>query len=928
MSQLGRRAVLSPPPPALSSEIRLEGVSLRYGATLALDGVSLCLPGGQTIGVIGPDGVGKSTLFSLIAGARRGQVGGVRVLGGDMADARHRARVCPRIAFMPQGLGRNLYATLSVVENLEFFAGLFGQGKDERASRIDTLLTKTGLQAFRERPAGKLSGGMKQKLGLCCALIHDPDLLILDEPTTGVDPLSRGQFWDLVEQIRATRPGMSILVATAYMEEAARFELLVAMHAGRIIAQGSPAALLARTEAATLEEAFIALMPEEQRRRHRPVVIGPRPADTAHDVVIEARGLTARFGTFTAVDHVDFRIERGEIFGFLGSNGCGKTTTMKMLTGLLKASDGEAWLFGGRVATVDRALRRRVGYMTQAFSLYAELSVKNNLFLHAQLFSVPADEIPARVHEMIERFDLGGVVDALPDSLPLGVRQRLSLAVAMVHKPDVLILDEPTSGVDPIARDQFWQRIADLSRHDHVTIFISTHFMNEAARCDRISLMHAGRVLVCDTPAGVMAREGATTLEAAFIGALTAAGGNAPPPQAAPNTAKDGAPAPFPWGAAGSARFSMRRLGCYTRCETLELRRDPLRATLALLGTVILMLIMGYGLSLDVDNVPFAVLDHDDTALSRDYVLALAGSSSFVEQPPLLDEADLERRLRSGTIAVAIEFPPGFGRSVDRATPVEIGVWVDGAMPQRGETIQSYLQALHAGWVSDTARRRLGTRPKGSPVVVEIRFRYNPDVISVVALAPAMIPLLLLMIPAMLTALSVVREKELGSIVNLYVTPVTRSEFLIGKQLPYLALSMVNFALMTLLVTVVFQVPLTGSLMFLSTAALIYGVAATALGLVMSTFMRSQISAVLGTAIGTLIPALQYAGLINPVSSLEGVGAVIGRIFPATYFLIITRGTFSKALGFADLWPFLLPLAASAVVLMGLCIALLKKQEK
>ena len=495
-------------PPAATDAMpvaRLRDVSLRYGKTRALDAVTLELPADRMVGMIGPDGVGKSSLLAIIAGARAIKSGQVEVLGGDMRDARHRRAVCPRIAYMPQGLGKNLYPTLSVFENLDFFGRLFGHGRTERTRRIADLLESTGLAPFADRPAGKLSGGMKQKLGLCCALIHDPDLLILDEPTTGVDPLSRRQFWELIARIRAEQSGMSVLVATAYMEEAARFDWLVAMDAGRVLATGTPQALLARTATTSLEAAFVALLPEGKRRGYRAVEIPPRAADD-QQVAIEARDLTMRFGAFVAVDHVSFQITRGEIFGFLGSNGCGKTTTMKMLTGLLPASEGQAWLFGQGVNPHDLDTRRRVGYMSQAFSLYSELTVRQNLDLHARLFQMPAGKIPDRIDEMVARFDLANVVDALPDALPLGQRQRLSLAVAMIHQPEMLILDEPTSGVDPVARDAFWRIMIELSRRDQVTIFISTHFMNEAERCDRISLMHAGRVLVTDTPAALRER--------------------------------------------------------------------------------------------------------------------------------------------------------------------------------------------------------------------------------------------------------------------------------------------------------------------------------------------------------------------------------------------------------------------------------------
>ena len=903
---------------------RLLGVSLHHGKTCALQDITLDIPAGRMVGLIGPDGVGKSSLLSLLAGARAVQQGRVEALGGDMAQARHRDRVCPRIAYMPQGLGRNLYPTLSVEENLQFFGRLFGHDAAERRRRIDELCASTGLLPFLARPAGKLSGGMKQKLGLCCALIHDPDLLILDEPTTGVDPLSRSQFWELIARIRAARPAMSVIVATAYMEEADRFDWLIAMDAGRVLATGTPAELHARTGTATLEAAFIALLPEERRRGHREVAVPPlAPDGDGAEAAIEAQGLTMRFGDFTAVDHVDFRIRRGEIFGFLGSNGCGKSTTMKMLTGLLPASEGRAWLFGQEVDPRDLAVRRRVGYMSQAFSLYGELSVRQNLVLHARLFEVPEAAIAARVEEMAGRFGLGEVMDGLPESLPLGMRQRLSLAVAMVHKPELLILDEPTSGVDPVARDMFWQLMIDLARQDGVTIFISTHFMNEAQRCDRISLMHAGRVLVSDAPAALLQRRGTATLEQAFIAYLEEAAGDAgqaapaaPPVQAGPAAAPR----------ARRAGFSPARALSYSLREALELQRDPVRATLALLGTAILMFIIGYGISLDVENLSYAVLDHDQSALSQNYALNLSGSRYFIERPAIRDHAELDRRMRSGELSLAIEIPPGFGRELQRGRSVQIAAWVDGAMPTRAETVRGYVQAMHQGWLVDMAQHRLGQQ-LGSAASLETRFRYNPDVKSLPAMVPAVIPMLLMMIPAMLTALSVVREKELGSIINLYVTPVTRSEFLLGKQLPYIALAMFNFLLLSALAVTVFGVPMKGSFAALSAAALLFVICATGFGLLASTFTRSQIAAMFVTMIGTLIPCVQFAGLMNPVSSLEGVGAFIGRIYPATHFLTISRGVFSKALDFGDLGASFLPLALGLPVILGAAILLLRKQE-
>ncbi|HCD1246269.1 TPA: ABC transporter permease, partial [Citrobacter freundii] len=359
----------------------------------------------------------------------------------------------------------------------------------------------------------------------------------------------------------------------------------------------------------------------------------------------------------------------------------------------------------------------------------------------------------------------------------------------------------------------------------------------------------------------------------------------------------------------------------------LELRRDPVRSTLALMGTVILMLIMGYGISMDVENLRFSVLDRDQTVSSQAWTLNLAGSRYFIEQPPLTSYDELDKRMRSGEVAVAIEIPPNFGRDIARGTPVKIGVWVDGAMPSRAETVRGYVQAMHQTWLQDVMARQPNASGQNGLMTIETRYRYNPDVKSLPAIVPAVIPLLLMMIPSMLSALSVVREKELGSIINLYVTPTTRSEFLLGKQLPYIVLGMLNFLLLCALSVFVFGVPHKGSFLTLTLAALLYVTIATGLGLLISTFMKSQIAAIFGTAIITLIPATQFSGMIDPVASLEGPGRWIGEIYPTSHFLTIARGTFSKALDLTDLWQLFIPLAVAIPVVIGLSVLLLKKQE-
>lgn len=925
--------------------VKLNDVRLVYGENVALDGISLEIPSGKMIGMIGPDGVGKSSLLSLITGAREIQDGSVCVLGGDMSDKQHRLNVCPDIAYMPQGLGKNLYPTLSVQENADFFARLFGQDKAERDRRIAELCKRTGLDGFESRPAGKLSGGMKQKLGLICSLIHDPKLLVLDEPTTGVDPLSRRQFWDLIDDIRTERSDMSVMVATAYMEEAARFDWLIAMYDGKILATGTPEDLLKRTNTETLDEAFIALMPSDEQKGHTEVVIPPREETGSEEIAIEADGLTQRFGDFTAVDHVSFRIKKGEIFGFLGSNGCGKSTTMKMLTGLLPATEGTAKLFGRQINANDMETRRHVGYMSQAFSLYAELTVLENLELHAKLFEIPADKVQTRMKLMIDRFELNDVLNAMPDSLPLGIRQRMSLAVALLHEPEILILDEPTSGVDPIARDQLWQQLGELSRNDNVTIFITTHFMNEAERCDRISLMHAGRVLVTDKPEEIKKSKNADTLEEAFIEYLQDAideidskkqlpknevvAGNETDLNAESNkAAKADERQVIQRQSRLKSSFNFMRMMSYAHRETLELRRDPIRATMALLGSVILMFVIGYGINTEVENLTFAVLDHDQTAISRDYIQQISGSRYFIQKKDIVDYDDLDSRMRAGEISLALEIPPNFAEDMERGRDVEVGAWIDGAMPLRAETVRGYVQGMHALWLKNRMTVLLGKQATMGNYRLEVRYLYNPGIESLTAMVPAVIPILLLIIPAMLAALAVVREKEMGSIINLYVTPVTRLEFLIGKQLPYIGLGMLNCILLWLFAVLVFRVHFTGGFITFMFAGLLYVAFATAFGLLISTFMNSQIAAIFGAAILTILPSTQFCGLMDPVSSLQGAARFIGDIYPTTYFILISRGTFAKALEFHDLISSFVPLFVAGPILVVVASWLTKKQAK
>ena len=1121
--------------------VSIQNLSHRYGKTLALDDVSLDIPKGATVGLIGPDGVGKSTLLSLMAGVKVIQDGRVEVLGGDMADKDVRRDLSHRIAFMPQGLGRNLYPTLSVYENIDFHARLFGLDGQERTRQIARLMEATRLAPFSGRAAGKLSGGMKQKLSLCCALVHSPDLLILDEPTTGVDPLSRRQFWALVDDLRREHAGMTVIVATAYIEEAQRFERLLAMDAGRLLENKPTADVLADYGTDVLEEAYVKMLPPEKQQGSGGLDITPFVPDPDAPPAMEAHGLTKRFGDFTAVDHVSFTIQKGEIFGFLGSNGCGKSTTMKMLTGLLEATEGDATLLGKPIDAGGLDTKMRVCYMSQAFSLYEELSVRRNLDLHARLYQMGAKGAAA-VEEALQQFDLADVADTAPASLPLGIRQRLQLAAACLHHPEVLILDEPTSGVDPAARDMFWRHLLKLSREDKITIFVSTHFMNEAARCDRISFMHKGRVLAVGTPAELAARQNAPDLEEAFVQYLIEAESDdghseqgrlgqdpimlsdstdwvstQPTATAAdfsddlceqsarsseseqsefrqntdgvhfeqgrlcqdptmlsdstswvstqptatvadfsddlykqnatsseneqsefrqntdgvhsekgrlgqdptipsdsgswvatqptvvdfsddlyeqnetsseseqsefrqntdgvhfekgrlgqdPTTSLDSATATaadfsddLQGKDMGSSetqngvrepsshtlrdnpntlrdnpntqnfkyRFSM--IWTFARREAKELLRDKIRLFFAVFGPLIIMASVSWGISFDVRNLKFAVYDRDQTAASRELVEYFDGSRYFLQQPPIQSEAEIDTVLKSSGAILVIDIPSGFGRDLARGLKPEVGFYVDGSMPFNATNIRGYIGSLITAYTKDRiAESGLPVSLK-APAGIEPRFMYNQDFDSINAIAPGVMMLVLMMIPAMMSAVGVVREREIGSIANFYASPAAVAQYLIGKQLPYIAVGMVNFAAMMLMIIYLFGVPLKGSFAGLAVGTLLMVSASTALGLLISCFVRSQLAAIFATAIITMIPAQTYSGFLYPLSTMEGGALVIGKTFPSSWYYTVSVGSFTKGLHTADLLHEYAAIAAFAATSLILACLLLKKQEK
>ncbi|MBN2870454.1 MAG: ABC transporter ATP-binding protein [Campylobacterales bacterium] len=510
--------------------LSVENVTVSYGIHVAIRDATFRADGGEIIGFIGADGSGKSSLMHAIAGVGNFS-GSVRFNGIGYRSAKEAEPLKPLCAFMPQGIGLVLYEMLSVEEHLDFFA-------DIRAIKPDSdflayrqrLLRMAGLDKFTARRAGDLTGGMMQKLSLICTLLHRPRLLILDEPTTGVDPLSRIELWEILDQIRREE-GTIILVSTAYMQEAARMDRLLLFDAGEIIASGTATELLetvrpmcylptpgsggVRTFDATYSlqpldiphaeptlEALFFVNALKNNRLLPPVTLsGEEKIPFSDDVVMEARGLTKRFGDFVANDRIDLNLRRGEILGLLGANGAGKTTFIKMLLGLHPIDGGELFLLGKPVRNAHdrRTLKASIGYVSQHFALYGDMTVRENLLYFAAIRRIPSQEALEKTARYALELGFSEYLDEMPSQLPLGINQRFSLAAALLHDPHVLFLDEPTSGVDAIARAQFWQLLIALKEKWKIAILITTHYMSEAEYCDRIVLLRDGAKVADDT---------------------------------------------------------------------------------------------------------------------------------------------------------------------------------------------------------------------------------------------------------------------------------------------------------------------------------------------------------------------------------------------------------------------------------------------
>ncbi len=473
----------------------MENLKKGFRKKEVIKGISLTVEEGEIFGLIGPDGAGKSSTMKILAGILSFDQGRVEVLGKRYP--RGAEAVKRDLAFMPQGIGLNLYGDLSVWENIEFFAHLRGIPRAVREEWGQRLLEATGLAPFRERQARHLSGGMQQKLGLCCSLIARPRLLIMDEPTTGVDPLSRREFWDLLFDF--VEEGMTVILSTSYMDEAERCHRMAFMIDGTIIFQGTPQELTGTTR--HLEGAFFQILEEKHPQVfHFTLPPSFSPTQEEGKAGLTVKGLSKWFDSFRAVDTISFSIERGEIFGLLGPNGAGKTTAIKCMVGLLEPTQGEITIAGLDRKTRLKAIKHCIGYMSQKFSLYRDLTVSENMDLYAALYGLSGRELKGRKRWVLEIADLIGQENVLVKDLPLGIKQRLALGCSLLHLPQVLFLDEPTSGVDPQVRRHFWEIITRLSQERGLTFLVTTHHLVEAEFCHRLALMNQGRLVALGSP--------------------------------------------------------------------------------------------------------------------------------------------------------------------------------------------------------------------------------------------------------------------------------------------------------------------------------------------------------------------------------------------------------------------------------------------
>jgi ABC-type multidrug transport system ATPase subunit/ABC-type multidrug transport system permease subunit len=932
--------------------------AFRPNGPAALDHLDARVPARAITGLVGPDGAGKTTLMRMLAGLLLPTSGDIRVFGFDPTAQPEEIR--SRIGYMPQRFG--LYEDLSVIQNLRLYAELRGVIGNEREATFERLLTFTDLKRFQGRKAGALSGGMKQKLALACALVSKPELLLLDEPSVGVDPISRRDLWKIVQELVAD--GIGVIWSTAYLDEAELCDAVILLHEGKTIFDGPPKELTDRVRSRTFQ-----LRVADNRRKilaealRSPAVVDgvvqgdhvrlvlndsgardeierfaddrclravpPRFEDAFVDTlgglpkeesllagttphrqheggaVIEAKGLTKRFGNFVATDQVSFSVKRSEIFGLLGPNGAGKSTTFKMLCGLLEPSAGTARIAGIDFRRSASAARNRIGYMAQKFSLYGDLTLKQNLDFFSGVYGLSGQQRTSAIDRMIHAFGFDRYLGTPSGQLPLGFKQRLAMACALMHEPDVLFLDEPTSGVDPITRRQFWLQINGLVEKG-VTVMVTTHFMDEAEYCDRIGLVYRGKLIALDTPDALKCSVRSPdlpepTMEQTFIriiqrfdtadepsfNQMDTQIGQKVQPQIQTLTG-------LPMNS-NAKKFSGRRLGALVRKELIQIVNDPSSILIAFILPVMLLFLFGYAVSLDSTRIRVGVVMEERSPESESLLVSLR-NSPYLDVTASFDRGFLEREMVAGRLRALLVIPIDFSRRLYSTDNPPLQIIGDGSEPNTATFAENYLEAVVSLWLQ---QRGMETgAPVNKLIDVETRNWFNPSLESKNYLVPGSIAIIMTMIGTLLTALVVAREWERGTMEAMMATPVTIQELVLGKLIPYFLLGLGSMLFCTVVAVSIFHTPLRGSIVSLFLVTSLFLAGALGLGLLVSTLSKSQFVAGQFAIILGFLPGFQLSGFLFEISSMPKIVQLLTWLFPARYFVQALQTIFLAG----DIW--------------------------
>lgn len=932
---------------------------------------------GTITGLVGPDGAGKSTLMRIIAGLLTLTEGKVLVEGLDPStdlDELHSI-----IGYMPQKFG--LYEDLSVMENLVLYANLRGVLGEDRIKDFKQLLKFTNLSEFTARPAGKLSGGMKQKLGLACALLGHPKVLILDEPSVGVDPISRRELWSMVHEL--VTQGITVLWSTSYLDEAELCNEILLMNEGKLIYAGTPqdltsqlvgrsvqiqhisnnhrlvlqsalrtpevmdgviqgqnVRLLLREEGLPppldllhagkgaiivpvnprLEDAFIDLLgggPGGDSILTK--VMKPVEIKTTSGTMIEAVDLTKQFGDFTATNHISFKVKRGEIFGLLGPNGAGKSTTFKMMCGLLAPTTGTAHVLGLDLQHSASEARQQIGYMAQKFSLYNDLTVEQNLEFFSGIYGLYGQKQSNKITEMVDAFALNEFLKTKCNDLSLGFKQRLALACAIMHEPAILFLDEPTSGVDPLTRREFWTHINGLVDKG-VTVMVTTHYMDEAEYCDRIGLVYRGLLIATGTPDELKQnvanqQQPEPTMEETFISLVTefdakhATNANA---LATKNPITEN----MTQYSFMKKRHKLRRWLALCLKEYYQIIRDPSSILIAFIIPIMMLFIFGFGINLDSSKIRIGmVMDNPDVEARR--LEKTFKDSPYINLIPQKNIIEAKHQLISGDIRGLIVLQSNFDMRLKQADGIApILVITDGSEPNTANFVNAYTTGAWNTW--QQIRGLETASPQSNLINIENRYWFNPAAISRYFLVPGSIALIMTVIGALLTSLVIAREWENGTMESLLSTPMTRIEFLGSKLLPYYCLGITAMAVCTLTAVTILGTPLRGSIILLFIASSLFLGNSLGIGLLFSTLTRSQFTAAQAALNIAYIPALLLSGFIFEITSMPPVVQAITFLVPARYFVSSLQTLFLAG----DIWMLFLKdaffLIASAFVFLGL----------